>query len=179
MTKNQLKTIGLTTALAMSLSYAQAAEALFVHPADGSSAASSALDNIQRITFSDGDMSVKPFGGDADVYILDNIAKITFGNIEITDVTNLPATGLDVVVYVTPAGGIVVESPEAIQMLTLFNVDGKILRSVAAATATVETHGRASLQLQTTLDASTLPTGVYLLQIKTQQGVVTKKIIKK
>ena len=173
MTKNQLKTVGLTTiALAMSLSYAQAAEALFVHPADGSSAVSSVLDNIQRITFSDSDMSVKPFGGDADVYIFDNIAKITFGNIEITDVTTPPAPGLDVVMYVTLAGRIVVESPEAIQSLTLYNVDGKILRIAA-----VETHGRASLQ--TTLDASTLLTGVYLLQIKTQQGVVTKKIIKK
>jgi len=169
MTKSKLKTFGLATiALAMSLSYAQAADALFVHPADGSSAGISALDNVQRITFSGGDMSVKPFSGDVDLYSLDYIAKITFGDIEITDVTTMPISGFDVVVYVTPAGEIVVESPVAIQSLTLFNVDGKILR-----VAVVETQCIASLPV------STLPTGIYLLQIKTQQSIITKKIIKK
>ena len=140
MTKNQLKTVGLTTiALAMSLSNTQATEALFVHLAGGFSVASSALDNIQSITFSNDEMSVKPFGGDAGVYTLNNIAKITFGEMETTDVvTNSPVTYSDVIVYVTSAGVIVVESPEAIQSLTLFNVDGKILRSVASV-ALVET----------------------------------------
>jgi len=176
MTKNRLKTVGLTIiALAISLFNAQAAEALFVHLADGSSVPNSALDNIQRITFSNGNMFVKSFDGNSDINAyLDNIAKITFGDIEITDDVTAPrAPGLDVVVYITPAGGIVVESPEAVQSLTLFNVDGKILR---VATAVETGH---ALSLQTTLDASTLPTGIYLLQIKTQQGIVTKKIIKK
>ena len=173
MTKKSIFQFWLLTVFAMSLSYAQADDALRVHCRDAMHCVSTtALDNIQRITFSSSDMSIKPFSGDVDVYVLDNIAKLTFGDIEITDVTTLPATGLDVVVYITPAGEIIVESPVAVQSLTLFNVGGKILR-----VRTVET--RHATSLQTTLNTSTLSTGVYLLRIETQQGIITKKIIKK
>jgi hypothetical protein len=152
--------------LAINAAYAQ--EALIVHKTDRTST-KTVLDDIQRITFSGNDMSVKPFDGNATDYTLGNISKITFGDIEITDVvTPPPAIGLDVIVYVTPAGEIVVESPVAIQSLALFNIDGKILR-----VAKIETQCVASLP------ASDLPTGIYILQIKTQQGIVTKKIIKK
>ena len=151
--------------LAINAAYAQ--EALIVYKI-GSSPTETALDNIQRITFSGNDMSVKPFEGDVDAYSLDNIAKITFGDIVITNVTPPPATDLEVIVYVTASGEIVIESPVAIQSLTLFNIDGKVLR-----VATVEAQCVASLSV------STLLTGVYILQIKTQQGIITKKIIKK
>ena len=158
--------------LLLSISAAHSQDALMVHSRDVACRVSTAsLDNIQRITFSDNDLSIKPFSGDITVYALDDIAKITFGDAG-TGVTTLPTIGLDVVVYVTPAGEIVVESPVAVQLLTLFNVDGKMLRVAA-----VET--RHATSLQTTLNASTLPAGIYLLQIKTQQGVVAKKIIKK
>ena len=156
----------------LSINTAYSQEALMVHGRDGSCPVSTALNNIQRITFSDDNMSVKPFDGDVAVYALDDIAKLTFGDMIITNVANPPATGFDVVVYVTPAGEIVVESPVGIQSLTLFNVDGKILRVAA-----VET--RHATSLQTTVNASTLPTGIYILQIKTQQGIVARKIIKK
>ena len=155
----------LLIASSMPLSYAHAGDALLVHPAGGFSAAGSALDNIQRITFSGGDMSVKSFSGNVDVYILDDVAKITFGDLDITDITTLPVPGFDVVVYVTPAGEIVVESSVVVQSLTLFNVDGKIVR-----VCNVES-------LQTTLNASSLPTGIYILKIKTEEGIITKKLI--
>jgi hypothetical protein len=169
MSKNRLKTIGLTTiALVMSLSSVQAVEALLVHPANGSSAAVFALDNVQCVTFVGNNLSVKPFGSEAVVYALDDIAKVTLGDVTITDVSNPPApNNVDVVVYLTSSGEIVIESPVTIQSLALLNIDGKILRTVPASS------------LQTTVNVSALPTSVYLLQIKTQQGIVTKKIIKK
>jgi hypothetical protein len=43
--------------------------------------------------------------------------------------------------------------------------------------ATVETLRATSLQI-TTIDISHLPTGVYFVEIKTETGVVTKKVIK-
>jgi len=152
--------------LAINAAYAQ--EALIVYKTGGSST-ETILDDIQRLFFSGDNMLVKTVGGNMADYALDNVSKITFGDIKITDIVPpLPATGLEVIVYVTPAGEIVVESPAAIQSLTLFNIDGKILR-----VAKIETQCVASLS------ASSLPTGIYLLQIKTQQGIITKKIIKK
>jgi len=153
--------------LLLAINAANAQEALIVNKTNGSSAESAVLDNIQRLSFSSSNVSVKMVDGHTAVYALDDVSKITFGDVIISDVTNPPATGLDVVVYVTPAGEIVVESPVAIQSLTLFNVDGKMLRSVSV----VETGHVPSLH------ASTLPTGIYLLQIKTPKGIITKKLI--
>jgi hypothetical protein len=153
----------LNAILLLSINAAYSQDALIIHKADGSSKGNYALDKIQRITFSDDDLSVKPFDGDVAVYAFDDVAKLTFGDIEIVDVVNPPATALDVVVYVTREGEIVIESPVAVQSVTLFNIDGKVLR----------------VTTETTINASSLTTGVYILQIKTVQGVVAKKIIKK
>ena len=62
-----------------------------------------------------------------------------------------------------------------IQNVDVFDVMGR--------TVHVETHGRASLQWRqqqptTTLNISSMPTGIYFLRIQTETGVITNKIIK-
>ena len=158
--------------LLLSANTAYSQDALIVHGRDVTRHVSIALDNVQRITFSGNDLSVKPFDGNAAVYALDHIVKITFGNMEISDVTNPVGSDLDVVVYVTPAGEIVIESPVAIQSVTLIAMDGKILRRTDSAVETLH-----ATSLQTTINVSNLSKGVYLLQIDTTQGTVVKKII--
>ena len=159
----------------LSINAAHSQEALIVDLGrDGARPVSTTtmLNNIQQLSFSGGDLSVKTLDGNTAVYALDDIAKLRFGDMIITDVSNPPATGLDVIVYVTPAGDVVVECPVAIQSVALVAVDGKILQR----TASVETLHATSLQ-QTSINVSNLPKGVYLLQIATTQGAVVKKII--
>ena len=163
----------LNVLLLLPINSAHSQEALIVHKTGGTAAKSFVLDNIQRISFSGDNLSVKLLDGNDTAYALDDVAKLTFGDIIITDVKAPSAPNqLEIVVYATSPGEIVVKSSVTIQSLTLFNVDGKILHNEA-----VETLGATSLQ--TTFNISTLPTGVYLLRIKTEQGTVVKKITKK
>jgi len=127
------------------------------------------FEDIQNLSFADDELSVKTLGDNTALYAIDNIEKITFGNVIIVEVNNLPVpNNIDAIVYYTPLGEVVVESPIAIQSLTLLSVNGEILRIVALRTT----------PRQTTINISALPIGIYLLQIETMQGTVVKKIIK-
>lgn len=148
--------------LLFSINTAHSQNALVVEKNVGATA-SSALANIQRITFSDDNLQIKPFEGNVSVYAFDKIAKITFEDVIILDITNPPATNLvHVVVYSTSQGEIIIESSVDIQRIALFNTDGKILY----------------VGKQINIDISTFPTGIYILQIETIRGTIAKKIIK-
>ena len=155
--------------LLLSINTAHSQSHLTMHKVDGSAAEGVKLDNIERLSFSGGNLSVKTSDGNSAVYALDNVAKLRFENVIPTDVNNSTSNRIDVVVYANQAGEVVVESPVAIQSLALLGVDGKMLRIVETRHAT---------SLQTTLNVSSLPTGVYLIRIETLQGTVVKKMIK-
>ena len=151
--------------LLLSINAAHAQEALNVHRTDGASPVSIQLDKILRITFSDNDMTVKQTDGVVS-YALDNIAKLTFGNVIISGIGAPPVSNaFDVLVYSLSPGEIRVESSAAIRRLALFAIDGKKMYADDA--------------VQTTINISAFPPGIYLLQIETQQGTAVKKIIKK
>ncbi|MDR0232627.1 MAG: T9SS type A sorting domain-containing protein [Dysgonamonadaceae bacterium] len=169
MIRNKLKTLGLTTILlVLSLFSVQADDALIVYIND-LGPVNSKLDNVQRITFSDDQLSIKLFDSNATNYSIDNITKITFGDVDFTGISNLPKAdnNLDVLIYSTSAGEIVVESSSSIQSLTLFSIDGKMLQAV-------KPH---ATSLHETINVSSFMSGVYLVQVKTQQGVIVKKVI--
>ena len=158
--------------LLLSINAAHAQEALNVHHRDGASPISIQLDKILRITFSDNDMTVKQTDGVVS-YALDNIAKLTFGDVIITGI-GAPAVSnaFDVLVYSLSPGEIRVESSAAIRRLAVFAIDGKKMYADDVQT------GHAP-SLQKTVNISAFPQGIYLLQIETQQGTAVKKIIKK
>lgn len=166
MKKIRFLCIGLILSL-LSINTVHSQEAISIYHADNSSATSSILNNVQRIIFSGDNLSVK-LSDNAAVYSLCDIEKITFGNAVAADITNPSVVALDVAVYTTSSGEIVVKSPVAIQSLMLFSIGGKILH-----TSTLEAS------LQTSVNVSALSTGTYLLRIETHQGSVVKKIIKK
>ena len=86
---------------------------------------------------------------------------------------------VDIFVYPNPTAGILyVETHNyaSVRNIEVFDVFGRNVLTVP-----VETHGRASLQQQptTTIDISYLPTGMYFVQIQTENGVVTRKVVKR
>ena len=152
--------------LSMNTAYSQ--EALIVHPANGSLATSFVLENIQHITFSNDNLSVKSFDcNDVVVRSLDNVEKITFGDKLPASLIPPSTADLNVVAYITPDGVIVVKSSAIVQSLKLFDLNGKILRTTTQKTP------------QTSINISSLPAGIYLLRIETKQGTKINKIIKK
>ncbi len=139
------------------------AEALVLHFSNGSEQ-SNLLDNIQRITFSSDDLVLKTTDNNTNNYVIDNLRKITFGNETPSAIANPPKPDnrSEVQVYITQGGEVVVKSSEPIKALTLFNTSGVILQETT----------RASFSI------SGLPAGIYILQVKTTNGTITKKFIK-
>ncbi|MDR2971569.1 MAG: leucine-rich repeat protein [Bacteroidales bacterium] len=83
------------------------------------------------------------------------------------DETNI-STG-SITVYPNPTRGelSITNYELRITNIEIFDVMGKFV-------ATVETHGRASLQC----DITYLPSGIYFVRIQTDKGVVTRKVVK-
>jgi len=158
--------------LLLSINAAHAQEALNVY-VEKQCIASLRLDKIQRITFSGDEMTVKQFDGVVTGFALNNIAKLTFGDVIITSIgAPTISNPLEVLVYSPSPGEIAVESSVAILRLTLFAIDGKMMYADAVGALRTTTQ-------QTTVNVSAFQPGIYLLQIETQQGTVVKKFIKK
>lgn len=159
----------LLATLPLSTNTAHAADVLLVHL--NSTTQTVSFGDIQNLSFVDNNLSVKALDGNAVLYALEDIEKITLGDVIITELNNLSVpNNIDVVVYYTSWGKLVVESLTAIQSLSLFTIDGKILRTIEMQLIKSSTA--------VTVDVSILPFGIYLLQIETMQGIVVKKIIK-
>ena len=143
------------------VSNVMAQNTLLVHPAEGGSAKSFSLDNIQKITFSGDNMLLKTTDGN-ETFPLANVGKITFG--EIMGIPVLSRTP-EISIYPNPAVDYTrVDSPVEIKSWTLLNMNGKALK-----------HSVFNLQIP----VSDLPTGIYLLRLNTDNGSVTKKFIKR
>jgi hypothetical protein len=155
----------LVMASMMSVAYAQGGvEALNLHLTSDGGVQSTLLENFQRITFSGDNLVVRTISDGDAVYPLANVQKITFGDyvpLVPTDFFNPAAQVLDISVYATPQGDVVVTTPLDVLSLAVYDLSGRQLCTGAQ------------------INISALPQSVYLLQITTDQGVATKKIIKK
>ena len=120
------------------------------------------LNDLRRITFSGNNLVLLMQNANQTSYALNDVRKITFGKASSNGITPV-APDLDILVYVTPQGEVVVETPYAVRSLTLFDITGKKWQTSA----------------ESRLNINALTSGVYILQINTAQGSVTKKIIKK
>ena len=143
-------------------------DTLFVHKSNGSSVEKIALDDIQLLSFSSTNLTVGTLSGNEVVYALNDIAKILFKDASTTGIHNPSAQGnLDVFVYVSPTGDVVVESSVTIKSLTLFGVDGKMI---------YQQHCNGG-EKQCAISLQENAAGVYLIQVETEQGAVVKKVI--
>lgn len=161
MQKGKLKTFGLTAiAFVLPLFVMQASDALLIYPVSGTSSSEKIeLSSIQKITFSDNNLNVKPFIDNAVVYDIGNIRKIVFEDIPLGVVNSLAP---DLNISITPAGELVVEGITDVKSLTLLSTVGNIIQKTTSSR----------------MNISFLPENIYLLQIDTAKGMVVKKIIK-
>ncbi|MCL2041813.1 MAG: T9SS type A sorting domain-containing protein [Bacteroidales bacterium] len=97
----------------------------------------------------------------------------------VTAVGEMDVANGHIIIYPNPTDGIFYV--ETHNYASVRNIDVFDLMGRNVLTVPVETHGRASLQQQptTTIDISLLPTGMYFVWIQTENGVVTRKVVKK
>ena len=151
----------------VTLGEAVSGDVLVVNKNDGLPADKIPLTSIQQFSFSAENLFIETSSGSA-TYAFKNIAKLFLGNGN-TGINNpFAQSGFDLLVYVTPAGDVTIESPVAIKSLTLFSVDGKMISKQYSNGA--ETKCIITLQNRVA--------GVYLLQVETEQGTVVKKVVK-
>ncbi len=115
--------------------------------------------SIKKITFNSNNMLLRTNAGE-NSYSLDHIASITFLDEEV-GIKDFTET-IDVNIYVNASGEIVAESPHQINQLMVFDLTG---RQVATSS-----HKKMTVNF--------LPTGIYILQVITDKGLVSKKFIK-
>ena len=118
------------------------------------------LSQIQKITFDSDNLLLKTITGTESSYMLDNITSITF--LTEVGIKQFTEETIDVHVFVNGSGEIVVETPLQISKLTVFDLTG---RQVAAST-------------QSKLNVTFLTAGIYILQVTTDNGIVSKKFIR-
>ena len=124
----------------------------------GSPSVTIPFSNIQIITFDADNMLLKTNNG-INSYMLENIASITFlDGVGIEEVKEV----IEVNIYINSYGEIVVESPHQINQLTVFDITGK----------------QVALSTQSKMNVNYLNTGIYILQVVTNKGIVSKKFIK-
>ena len=142
---------------------AQVSDCLSVYTLSGTQ--SFALDKIQKITFSDGDMNIAPITGDAARIALDNVLKMAF---EQKDFIDVPQVEVDYGVKVYSDGNsLIVESTTEISTVSLFDMQGRLLQSLASGS------------LSATLDFTASSAGVYVVLVSNGQGTSAHKVVKR
>ncbi len=143
-------------------------DTLFVHKNDGSPVEKIQLNNIQQLFFSNENLFVEILNS-SKMYAFDNIAKLFFDDSNTTGIHNPSVqSGFDVIVSVTPIGDMIVKSSIAINLLTLFSVDSKMISKQQC--NGIETERVVSLQGSAA--------GIYLLRVETAQGTIVRKVVK-
>jgi len=114
---------------------------------------------IQKIKFIDNNLLVKTTDGNENSFPLDDIVSITLhtevGIEELIDV-------IDVDIFINSFGEIVVESQLQIHKLTVIDLLGREMATSS----------------KCKMNVNSLSTGIYILQVVTEKGLVNKKFIK-
>ena len=122
------------------------------------------LDKIEKLTLAANELSVVPFTGTTAVYAFGDVSYLTFGKGE-TGI-NTPQLQTGITAYINQAGNIVVECEAGILSLSLFTVEGKMIAYEKCGGANVVE----------TRHATSLPAGIYLIQVESPQGRMLKKL---
>ena len=124
------------------------------------------IEGIDKITFpSEEEVSIT-ISGVATPMAIDNIEVITFGNTDITAIEDSKEeTSAIEITYIKGSGEVCITSPEAINLVQLYNMQGVLMYSLTPA---VET---------TTFDVSGYPNGIYIVAVQSNGKVETKKVI--
>ena len=124
------------------------------------------IDEIDKITFPSEDEVNITISGVVTPMAIDNIEVITFGNTDITAIEESEAevSGIEIT-YLRGSGEVRITSPEAIDLVQLYNMQGVLMQ-----TQTPQTE-------ITTLNVSGYPNGIYVVAVQSGEQTVTKKTL--
>ena len=144
---------------------AQTADYMNVYLTSQGSFQSINIDEIDKITFPSEDEVNITISGIATPMAIDNIEVITFGDTDITAIEESQAETSEIeIIYI--AGEVRITSPEAINLVQLYNMQGVLMQTQAPNTSVA------------TLNVSDCPSGIYIVAVQSGEQTVTKKIIK-
>ena len=122
------------------------------------------IDEIDKITFPSEDEVNITISGIITPMAIDNIEVITFGDTDITAIEEAVAEVTDVEIIYNN-GEVRITSPEVINQVQLYNIQGVLIKSLAPGVETA------------TLEVSNYPNGIYIVAVQSKGEIVTKKII--
>ena len=146
---------------------AQTADYMNVYLSSQGSFQSINIDEIDKITFPSEDEVNIVISGVVTPMAIDNIEVITFGDTNITAIEDNEAEVAEIdITYLSGSGEVRITSPEAINLVQFYNMQGVLMQSL---TPGVETA---------TFDVSGYPNGIYIVAVQANGKTATKKIIK-
>ena len=145
---------------------AQAVDYMNVYLSSQGSFQSINIDEIDKITFPSEDEVNIVISGVVTPMAIDNIEVITFGNTNITAIEESKAEVAEIeITYLRGSGEVRITSPEAINLVQFYNMQGVMMQTQTPASVTA------------TLDVSSYPNGIYVVAVQSNGKVETKKII--
>ena len=125
------------------------------------------IDEIDKITFPSEDEVNIVISGVVTPMAIDNIEFITFGDTNITAIEDNEAEVAEIeITHLRGSGEVRITSPEAINLVQFYNMQGVLMQSLTPGVETV------------TFDVSGYPNGIYIVAVQSNGKTVTKKIIK-
>ena len=124
------------------------------------------IDEIDKITFPSEDEVNIVISGVVTPMAIDNIEFITFGDTDITAIEENEAEVAEIeITHLRGSGEVRITSPEAINLVQLYNIQGVLIKSLAPGVETA------------TLEVSNYPNGIYIVAVQSKGEIETKKII--
>lgn len=140
-------------------------ENLVMHKIDGT-VQSYSLDDIDKLTFTPSELSVWLFNGFSTLSELDGIQKITFGEAVLAVEKKMAAAEVRVT-YIPQVECVKVEYSSPVRGIFVYNLQGGMMR---------QAHPDESPAM---ISLAGMPTGVYVVSVHTDSGVVTRKMAKR
>lgn len=124
------------------------------------------IDEIDKITFPSEDEVNITISGVATPMAIEDIEVITFGDTDITAIEESEVEVAEVeIVYIASAGEVHITSPEVINQVQLYNMQGVLMQ--------YQTPNRE----EATLNVGNYPLGIYVVAVQSKGEIETKKII--
>ena len=125
------------------------------------------IDEIDKITFPSEDEVNITISGVVTPMAIDNIEVITFGDTNITAIEEsvAEASGIDIT-YLRGSNEVRITSPEAINLVQLYNMQGVLMQSLTPAVETA------------TFNVADYPNGIYVVAVQSNGKTEIKKFIK-
>ena len=125
------------------------------------------IDEIDKITFPSEDEVNISMSGVIVPMAIENIEVITFGDTDITAIEESEVEVTEVeIIYIASAGEVKVTSPEVINQVQLYNMQGVLMQYQTPNTEVA------------TLDVSNYPSGIYVVAVQSNGEIESEKFLK-